>query len=90
MDRLFSTRYIGSFEELPETAEYNDVALSRGFTYIWQDSWHKLEPIYKETLLDKMIKTVREAKDSELKRELEKLIEEDYKRLIGEDYERFI
>lgn len=77
MDSLF-IRYIGSFEELPETAEPNDVALSKGFVYLWRDGWHEVEPIYRETLLDKMIKTVREAKDSKLKRELEKLIEEEY------------
>lgn len=83
MDSLISyIRYIGSFEELPETAEPNDMALSKGFVYIWQDSWQQEEPIYKETLLDKMIKAVREAEDSELKRELEKLIEEEYEQFI--------
>lgn len=83
MDSLLGyIRYIGSFEELPETAELNDIALSKGFIYIWRDSWQEVEPTYKETLLDKMIKVVREAEDSELKRELEKLIEEDYERFI--------
>ena len=76
----FQARYIGYFEKLPEKAEPNDVALVGDYLYLWQDNWMEIEPLYKETLLDKMIKVVREAEESELKRELEKLIEEEYER----------
>ena len=79
MDSLFGyTRYIGSFDELPTEAELNDVVLVGDYLYLWQDNWVEIKPLYKETLLDKIIKAVREAEDSELKRELEKLIEEEY------------
>ena len=47
MDSLLGyLRYIGSFEKLPETAEPNDIALSKGFIYIWQDNWQEVKPIY--------------------------------------------
>ena len=76
-------RYKGSFDVLPESAEDNDIVLVGNALYFWRDTWHVIIN-YEETLLDKMIKTVREAKDSELKRELEKLIEEE------NDYRQFI
>ena len=83
MDNLLGhVRYIGRFDELPTEAELNDVALVGDCIYLWHDNWVEIEPLYKETLLDKMIKVVRKAKDSKLKRELEELIREEYEQLI--------
>ena len=79
MDNLLGyLEYIGSFNKLPETAELNQIALVDNTLYLWQDGW-KLIIDYEENLLNKMIKVVRKAKDSKLKRELEELIEEEYK-----------
>lgn len=79
MDNLLGyLEYIGSFDKLPETGTFNQIVLVDNCLYLWQDGWHELEPMYRETLLDKMIKVVREAEDSELKRDLEKLIGEEY------------
>ena len=74
----FQISYIGCFEKLPEKAEPDDVVLVGDYIYLWHDNWIKIKPLYKETLLDKMIKAVRKAKDSKLKRELEELIKEEY------------
>jgi hypothetical protein len=69
-------RYIGSLKELPESAEENDIILVGSSLYLWHDTWHEIIN-YEENLLSKITKVVREARDSKLKRELEKLIEEE-------------
>ena len=69
-------RYIGSFDILPESAKENDIVLVGNVLYFWRDTWHEIIN-YEENLLSKITKVVREARDSKLKRELEKLIEEE-------------
>ena len=69
-------RYIGSFKELPESAEEYDIVLVGNSLYLWRDTWHEIIN-YEENLLSKITKVVKEAEESELKRELEKLIEEE-------------
>ena len=68
-------RYIGSFDILPELAEENDIVLVGNALYFWCDAWHLIVD-YEENLLSKIIKVVKEAEDSKLKRELEELIRE--------------
>lgn len=69
-------RYIGSSKELPESAEENDMVLVGNSLYLWRDTWHEIVN-YEENLLSKITKVVREARDSKLKRELERLIREE-------------
>lgn len=75
------TEYIGSFNKLPETGALNQIALVDNCLFLWQDGWHEVIN-YEENLLDKMIKIIRKARNSKLKRELEKLIEEENERFI--------
>ena len=74
-------RYIGSFDILPESAEENDIVFVGSSLYFWCDTWREIIN-YEENLLSKMIRTVREARNSKLKRELEKLIEEENEQFI--------
>ena len=74
-------RHLGSFKELPESAEENDVVLVGNVLYFWCDTWHEIIN-YEENLLSKMIKAIRKAKDSKLKRELEELIREEHEKFI--------
>lgn len=69
-------RYIGSFDILPESAKENDIVLVGNVLYFWCDAWHEIVN-YEENLLSKIIKVVKEAEDSKLKRELEELIREE-------------
>lgn len=70
-------RYIGSFKKLPESAEERDIVLVGNTLYFWRDAWHVIID-YGDNLLNRMITKIREAKDNKLKRELEKLIGEEY------------
>ena len=70
------TNYIGSFDKLPETGTFNQIALVDNCLYLWQDGWHEIIN-YEENLLNKMIKIIKKARNSKLKRELERLIEEE-------------
>lgn len=77
MDNLLGyLEYIGSFDKLPETGTFNQIALVDNCLYLWQDGWHEVIN-YEENLLNKMIKIIKKAKNSKLKRELERLIEEE-------------